>query len=177
MNRIQPIDPSAATGKARELLEAVKGKLGMVPNMMRAMAQAPSVLEAYLNFSSALNKGTLAPSVREAIALAVGQANRCQYCVSAHTVLGAKAGLSETAATAARSGESTDPKTSAALRLALEINNKRGLVSDADLAAARSGGLNDGEIAEIVAAVSLNIFTNYFNHVADPQIDFPTVKL
>jgi len=65
----------------------------------------------------------------------------------------------------------------AALRLALAINNNRGNVEDGELAAARSGGLTDGEIAEVVGVVSLNIFTNYFNHVADPQIDFPVVKL
>jgi len=26
---------------------------------------------------------------------------------------------------------------------------------------------------EIITAVALNLFTNYFNHVADPVIDFP----
>ena len=177
MNRIQPVAPESATGRTRELLDAVHGKLGLVPNMMRAMANAPAVLEAYLNFSGALNKGTLSAKTREAIALAVGQANRCQYCVSAHTVLGQKAGLKDSDVTAARSGESSDGNIAAALRLALAVNSQRGHVADADLAAARSAGLTDGEIAEVVGVVSLNIFTNYFNHVADPQIDFPAVKL
>jgi uncharacterized peroxidase-related enzyme len=177
MNRIQPLDPAAAAGRPRELLDAVKSKLGMVPNMMRAMAHAPVVLESYLNFSAALNKGTLGPAVREAIALAVGQANRCQYCVSAHTILGGKAGLSPADVLAARAGESADARFAATLRLALAVNNKQGRVTDADLAAARSAGLGDGEIAEVVAAVALNVFTNYFNHVADPQIDFPVVPL
>jgi hypothetical protein len=31
------------------------------------------------------------------------------------------------------------------------------------------------KIAEIVATVALNIFTNYFNHVAGTEIDFPEV--
>ena len=177
MNRIPTIDPASATGKAQELMEAVKGKMGKIPNMMRAMANAPAVLEAYLNFSGALGKGKINPKIREAIALAVGQANKCQYCVSAHTVLGSKAGLSEADVTAARAGESGDAKLSGALRLALAINNNQGNVSDADLAAARAAGLSDGEITEVVGVVSLNIFTNYFNHVADPEIDFPVAAL
>jgi uncharacterized peroxidase-related enzyme len=177
MNRIRPIVPDAVTGRAWELLEAVKTKLGVIPNMMRAMANSPAVLDAYLSLSSALNRGSLSGRTREAIALAIGQANGCQYCVSAHTLLGKKAGLSEADVTAARTGESSDPKTAAALRLALIVNNKQGHVSDAELAAARSAGLSDGEIGEVVAVVSLNIFTNYFNHVADPEIDFPVVKL
>jgi len=32
---------------------------------------------------------------------------------------------------------------------------------------------SNGEINEIVGNVALNIFTNYFNHVAETEIDFP----
>jgi len=39
--------------------------------------------------------------------------------------------------------------------------------------AVRQAGFTDGEIAEAVANVALNIFTNYFNHVAATDIDFP----
>lgn len=177
MTRIQPLNPETVTGPAQQLLEAVKGKLGVVPNMMRTMAHAPAVLEAYLNFSGALAKGSLDGKTREAIALAVGQANKCQYCVSAHTILGKKSGLNDAEVTAARTGESANPKLAAILRLAMAINNKQANISDADLSAARQSGVTDAEIAEVVGVVSLNVFTNYFNHVADPQIDFPVVQL
>lgn len=177
MPRIQPLDANTVTGHTQELLQAVKAKLGATPNMMRTLAVAPSALEAYLGFSGALAKGTLGPKTREAIALAVGQANRCQYCISAHTLLAGKAGLADAEITAARTGESADPKLAATLRLSLEINNKHGHIPDADFAAARNAGLSDAEIIEVIGVVSLNIFTNYFNHVADPAIDFPVVKL
>lgn len=177
MNRIQPVDPNTASGPTKELLDAVKAKLGKVPNMLRAMAHSPAVLDAYLSLSGALGKGALSVRTREAIALAVGQANQCQYCVSAHTLLAKKAGLSDSDATAARTGESSDPKIAAALRFAVALNKHQGRVGNAELAAARSAGLSDGEIGEIVAVVALNIFTNYFNHVADPEIDFPVVNL
>jgi alkylhydroperoxidase family enzyme len=48
-------------------------------------------------------------------------------------------------------------------------------VTDRDLAAVRAAGFDDGAIAEVVAQVALNIFTNYFNHVAGTDIDFPRV--
>lgn len=41
---------------------------------------------------------------------------------------------------------------------------------------ARADGLNDGALAEVVANVALNLFTNYFNHVAESDIDFPKVE-
>ena len=50
MNRIPTIDPATATGKAKQLLDAVQSKLGIVPNLTRVLANAPAALEGYLNF-------------------------------------------------------------------------------------------------------------------------------
>ena len=85
MERVTPVDFEAAEGEARQLLGAVKAKLGIVPKMTRSMAVSPSVLEAYLGFSGALAHGVLPAKVREQLALDVGMANHCDYCVSAHT--------------------------------------------------------------------------------------------
>ena len=40
---------------------------------------------------------------------------------------------------------------------------------------ARNASLGDADIVEIVAAVALNIFTNYLNIAAETDIDFPPV--
>lgn len=176
MSRIETINPANATGKAKELLDAVKSKLGMTPNMMRSMANSPAVLDAYLKFSGSLGTGDLPSKTREQIALAVGQANSCDYCLSAHSTIGKMVGLTAEQILEGRRGSSTDTTTNAVLRFARQLVDKRGLVSDVDLAAVRSAGLNDGAIAEIVANVALNIFTNYFNHVAETEIDFPRAE-
>jgi alkylhydroperoxidase family enzyme len=52
----------------------------------------------------------------------------------------------------------------------------RGHVADEDLAAVRQQGFDDERIVEIMANTALNLFTNYFNHVAHTEIDFPVVK-
>lgn len=173
MNRIQPIDPTQATGHAKEMLDAVQSKLGMTPNMMRAMATSPAVLDAYLSFSGALGKGTLSAKVREQIALAVGEKNGCDYCLAAHSAIGKMVGLTPEQIADSRLGSAVDGRTGAILGLSRAIVDKRGLLSDGDLAAARSAGLDDAAIAETVANVALNIFTNYFNHVAATVVDFP----
>jgi uncharacterized peroxidase-related enzyme len=176
MSRIKAINPANATGKAKQLLEAVQSKLGITPNLMRAMANSPAVLEGYLNFSGALAGGSLNAKVREQIALAVAEVNSCGYCLSAHTAIGKMVGLDSEAITLARRIAASDAKTDAILKLAQSITLQRGEISDADFRAARTAGLTDGEIAEVVANVALNIFTNYFNLVADTVIDFPEVK-
>jgi AhpD family alkylhydroperoxidase len=93
MPRLQPVDPSQTTGKTKTLLEGVGKALGVIPNMMRTMAEAPPVLEGYLALSGALGKGRLSAKLREQIALAVAEQNACEYCLAAHSLLGAKAGL------------------------------------------------------------------------------------
>jgi uncharacterized peroxidase-related enzyme len=173
MQRITPVDPEAAPGRAKELLEAVKARLGLIPNMACLMAVSPPVLEAYLGFVGALSRGVLPVRVRELLALDVAEANRCNYCVSAHWLLGKRAGLTEQDVLDGRRGACADPQADAVLRFARKLLEKKGVIDDADLARVREAGYGDAEIAEIVAHVGLNVFTNYFNSVAGTPIDFP----
>lgn len=176
MSRIHQLAPEAAAGKAKDLLDAVNGKLGLVPNMTRAMANSPAVLEGYLGLSGALAKGRLSPKNREQIALAVGQVNHCDYCLAAHSTIGKMVGLTPEQILDSRRGTAVDPKSDAVIRFARKIVDARGQVSDADIGEVRAAGLDDGAIAEVVANVALNIFTNYFNHVAETDIDFPRAE-
>ncbi|QEL17483.1 carboxymuconolactone decarboxylase family protein [Limnoglobus roseus] len=176
MSRLNSVHPETATGRAKELLDAVKHHLGMVPNMTRAMANAPAVLDAYLQFSGALAKGALSPKVREQIALAVAEANGCNYCLAAHNAVGKMVGLTADQIRDSRLGTAVDAKANALVRFARQVVNARGRVTDSDLAAVRTAGWDDGAIAEVVANVAVHVFTNYFNLVGDIAIDFPPVE-
>jgi uncharacterized peroxidase-related enzyme len=176
MNRVPPIDPALATGKTQQLFTAVKGKLGFVPNLMRVLGNSPAALEGYLGFSSTLAGGALSPRLREQIALVVAEINGCGYCLSAHTVLGGKAGLSPDEVLEARRVCATDEKSGAALKFARAVTLQRGHVADCELQAARAAGLGEAEIVEVVLHVALNVLTNYTNNVARTAIDFPEVK-
>jgi uncharacterized peroxidase-related enzyme len=176
MSRLKPVDPTTATGKAKELLDAVKNKLGIVPNMTRVMAASPVVLESYLGFSGALSGGLLDAKTREQLALLTAQENHCDYCLSAHTAIGKMVGLKHEEIVASREGDGSNPKTTAALTFSKRILDTKGQISEADLTAVRSAGFSEGEIAEIIAHVALNVFTNYFNIATDVDIDFPKVS-
>ncbi len=173
MSRFNLVSPESATGKAKELLEAVKAKLGMAPNMMRAMANAPAALDGYLQLSNSLSHGVLSAKVREQLALAVAQANECDYCLAAHSTIGKMVGLTSDQITDSRLGGAVDPKADALIRLARKIVDSRGRVKGSDLDEVREAGFDDGAIAEVVAHVALNVFTNYFNTLVETEIDFP----
>lgn len=173
MTRIPAIDPTSATGKTAELFTAVKGKLGMVPNLMRTFGQSPAVLEAYLAFSNALAGGVLPARVREQIALTIAEANESDYCLAAHSMIGKGEGLSPESIANARRAQASDPKIDALLKFARTVVSSRGHVDDSEIDALRSAGVSDAEIIEVIANVSLSNFTNYTNHIAGTEIDFP----
>jgi uncharacterized peroxidase-related enzyme len=173
MPRIQPLDLNAADPATETLLSSVKKSMGFVPNLVATMAHSPAVLRAYLNFSQALSGGTLPRRLREQIALVVGASNACDYCVAAHTASGIRAGLTEEQTKNARRANSDDDQEHAALVFARKVVQERGHVNDSDVEQLRHSGYTDGEIGEIVANVAVNIFTNYFNHVAGTDVDFP----
>jgi uncharacterized peroxidase-related enzyme len=176
MNRIAQLDPAQTTGKTKRLFDGVQASLGIVPNLFRVFGNSPAALEGYINLNAALAGGVLNAKVREQIALAVAEINDCTYCRSAHTYLGSKVGLSEREILDARKVVATDERTEAILNLARSIVVERGELGDSEFKAARTSGLTDAEIVETVANVSLNILTNYLNHVARTVVDFPEVK-
>jgi len=176
MSRIPALDPDTATGKAKDLLAAVAAKFGSTPNLFKVAARSPASLEALIGLSGALGGGALPAKIRESLAIAVAEVNGCDYCHSAHSLIGKGAGLSDADISQARSGRAADSKTEAALAFARAVVANRGKVSDGDLAHAHQAGLGDGDIVEIVAQVAMNIFTNYLNSVAETEIDFPVVR-
>ncbi len=171
MPRLNVVDPATETGRVKEIFDGpLKGKH---LNIFKGFANSPAVLDAYLAMSGALNNSSLSGKDREAVALAVGQANDCNYCLAAHTALGKMAGMSEAETIAARRGDSDDPRIAALTKFAQAIHEKRGWVSDDNLATFRAAGFSDGEVAEVVAVYALNLFSNYFNHLNETEIDFP----
>lgn len=176
MSRLKAIEPTTSSGKTGELLDAVKGKFGMVPNLMRVMANSTAVLEGYLGLSGALGTGTLDLQIREQIALMTAQANHCDYCLSAHTAIGKLVGLEEQEIIASREGRGPTARATAALTFAKQVLDSKGHVSDENVQTVRKAGFSDAQIAEIIAHVALNVFTNYFNSAMQVDIDFPKVS-
>jgi alkylhydroperoxidase family enzyme len=87
--------------------------------------------------------------------------------------MGKMQGLDQDEMLTIREGKSPDPKRNAAVVFALKVQDTKGFVSDDDLAKVRDAGWDDAAIADIVAVTALNLYTNFFNHVNDTELDFP----
>ncbi len=177
MSRVQLINSQNTTSDRKALLDQVHQAFGATPAMFQAVANSPAALKSMWGSFGALATGVLGAKLGEKIAIAVANRNSCEYCLAAHTALGQGAGVSAEDMSAAQLGQSSDPKTAAALSFALKLVNNRGQVSDTDTQALRHAGFNDEEIVEIISHVALNLFTNYINIALNVPVDFPKIQL
>ena len=162
---------------SQPVLDQIRKAFDGIPNMFKATANSPAALQSMWSAFGALGKGTLGARLGEQLAVAIANRNRCEYCLAAHTVLGQKAGASAAEMSAAQSGDSDDARTAAALTFALKVVEQRAQVSETDVANLRNAGFSDEQIVEILAHVSLNLFTNYINIALAVPVDFPKVAL
>ncbi|MFE0332576.1 carboxymuconolactone decarboxylase family protein, partial [Streptomyces sp. NPDC058960] len=135
MSRLNAPSPDEVPDGAKGILGNIGAQFGFVPNMFGTLASNPTVLDVVMTLQDSLSR-VLDAKTRHTIALAVSQANGCDYCLAIHTYVSSKlGGMSSDEIDLARAGSSIDPKRAAVARFAQQVVNSRGQVSDADLAA------------------------------------------
>ena len=177
MSRINVVNEENANAEQQSLLDAIQSQLGMVPNFLKVRANSPAALRAFLGLHGIASEGSLDAQTRERIALAVAQQNACEYCVSAHTAIGRKAGLDGAEIEANRAGSSQDAKAAAAVKFAQALAEHSGEVTTAEILEVRNAGYSESDIVEIITHVGMNILTNILGKASRVEIDFPKVEL
>ncbi len=177
MSRINVVERESATQEQSELFDAIVGQLGMLPNFLKVFANSPSALKAFLGLHSIANEGSLDTATKERIALALAEQNACEYCVSAHTAIGSKAGLSGAEIEANRAGSSHDAKAAVAVKFAKSLAENNGEVTTSEILEARKAGYSESDIVEIITHVGMNVLTNILGKASRVEIDFPKVSL
>lgn len=177
MSRIAVVTNENATAEQQRLLDAIQAQLGMVPNFLKVFANSPAALRAFLGLHTIAGEGSLDAQTRERIALALAQQNSCEYCLSAHTALGRRAGLDSREMQANRAGTSHDARAAAAVKFARSLVEHQGEVTSAELTEVRDAGFSDADIVEIITHVGMNLLTNILGKASRVAIDFPKVAV
>ena len=117
--------------KSQEMLNAVKSKLGQTFNIFTTMAHSSAALGAYLGASGAMGTSQLSGALREQLALTVAGANACDYCASAHTVLGKMNGFTDEQVLEIRKGSASfDSKLDALVKFTASTVENRGRATE-----------------------------------------------
>ncbi|MGW5360574.1 carboxymuconolactone decarboxylase family protein [Actinopolymorpha pittospori] len=176
MSRLNAPSPDDVPDEAKGILDNVGAQFGFVPNMFATLASNPAVLDVVMTLQGTLSR-VLDAKTRHTIALAVSQANGCDYCLAMHTYVSSElGGMSSDDIDLARAGSSIDPERAAVARFAQRVVETHGQVSDADLAAVRGAGYTDPQILAIVAVAVRALLTNFINNVNQTDIDIPAVS-
>jgi len=177
MSRINTPALDTATGATAEVYAQIKKAVGKVPNAYAAIgALVPEALKAYLAADAAVTSGTLDKKDIETIRITVSKGTGCDYCQTAHTVIGKMVGLPIDTLRQLNEGQSTgDAKRDALVAFVRVLVETSGTISQAQFDAIKAAGYTDAQLAEISLTMGLILVTNLFNRINDTDVDFPKV--
>jgi uncharacterized peroxidase-related enzyme len=167
--------PTAAivTPANQAIFEQLKSGLGMLPNLYATMAYSPNALGTYLTLQNA--KSSLSPKEREVINLVVSQVNECEYCLAAHTAIGAMVGFKpEQIIELRKGGASFDAKLDALAKLTKSAAINRGHATQDTIDAFFAAGYTEGNLVDSVVVIGDKIITNYLHALTKVPVDFPS---
>ncbi len=171
--RIPGLTDATQTGPQKAARETVKKLWGGHLNITDTMAHNPAILEAFLNFWSAIDVSGLSFEDREVICMDMAVQNGCHYCVPAHLHMVQERGVDADMIARITQGELMQDDTRAARlqRLTRRLVETGGKLEDAEVMQARNDGFDNTQLVAIVAEIAHCHFTNSLNRLADTQPD------
>lgn len=162
----------SAPEASRELLVAAKSKYGFLPNLLGAMASAPTLLKAYVTLAGIYEESSLTAAERQTVLLTVSYENSCEYCVAAHSVIAGMQKVPSDVVDAIREGKPiADLRLEALRRFTANVVRSRGWPSGDDVHAFLAAGYGQQQVLEVVLGVGIKTLSNYTNHIAGTPLD------
>ncbi len=173
MKNLEHLSFEEASNETKEIFTSLKEKMGQVPNVYATIGNSSKALRGILNLNTTLSEGEFSGKEVEAIALSVAQVNECNYCLAAHTTVGKMQGFTEDETVEIRTGEIKDEKLKALTELAKQITVTRGNPDQGLINNFFTAGYSKAALSELIGFIAVNTITNYINHLAETDIDFP----
>ena len=167
-------DLEDASPEAAAILRRTGDQLGFVPNMYRAMAQAPGLLETYADgYQRFRAVSRLSPVEQEVVFLTISRWNSCHYCVAAHSVVADVMSRVPAEVTAAlREGRPLpDTRLNALAVFTTDMLEWRGWPTVAAVDAFKAAGYDDRHILAIILAIAVKTISNFTNHLFQTPLD------
>ena len=159
----------------QQIFDQLEKGLGFVPNLYAYYAKSETALPDYLALQN--RKSSLTKKEREVVNLVVSQYNGCEYCQSAHTVLGGLNGFTADQILEIRGGTASfDAKLDALAKFTLDVTANKGRVQHTAKDAFFAAGYDEVNLIDIVINIGDKIISNYIHNLAQFEIDFPLAQ-
>lgn len=162
-------DPAVSTPLAQ-----AEAKMGMLPNMYRAMVNLPALLDTYNHgYAQFRAEGGFTPVEQEVVLLAISRFNGCHYCVAAHSfVADMMSKVPADVTDAIRDGRPiADAKLEALREFAHVMTESRGNPTPEQAQDFLDAGYSEQHILGIILAISAKVISNYSNHIFHTELD------
>lgn len=166
--------PADAGPEARAAMARGKQSARILPNMYRAMAHAPGLLDTYLTgYERFRSESGFTSQEQEVVFLTISAENTCEYCVAAHSFIADTFSHVPVDITdALRAGRPLGDPRLEALRLFTEhLLLERGRPSRRAAADFLAHGYTEQHILYLVLALGVKTMSNYTNHLFDTPVD------
>lgn len=167
----QADDPDASVA---EPLAATQEKMGMDPNMSRAMANLPALLDTYQHgYQQIREKSGFSAIEQEMLFLSISRENRCEYCVAAHSFIAdAMSKVPPAVTDAILDGEPiADAKLEALRSFTQKMVASRGNPTTREADVFLEAGYSEVQILGVILAIGVKMFSNYTNHLFGTEVD------
>lgn len=163
-------------GNARqlELLQKTKKENRMIPNMYKAMANSPALLDSYMyGYKLFRQESGFTAEEAEVVFLTISAENHCVYCMGAHSLLADTASNVPVKVTEAIRNNQKIPheKFSKLSEFTSIMVNKRGLPTEEDVNVFLNAGYTESHVLSIILAISIKTISNYTNHIFHTELD------
>ena len=172
MSKFNVHTKETAPTKSAELLGNAEKVFGFIPNLLGVFAESPATLKAYLTIGQIFDESSFSATERQVVALAASRFNECRYCVAAHSVVADLQKVPADVIEAIRNDQPiADSKLEVLRTFTTAVVEKRGWVSDDEIAAFLAAGYSRAQILEVILGISLKTLSSYSNHIADTPLD------
>jgi uncharacterized peroxidase-related enzyme len=173
MKELFPVHTAdTAPEDARPLLLQAEKNLGMVPNLERVMASAPTLLAGYVQLWELFDQTSLTPIERQVVYQTANFENECNYCVPWHTHLSQIAKMAPEDIQALRDGSAlSDSKLEALRHFTQALVRTQGKISQSDMDAFVAHGWSSQHALEVVLGLAVKTMSNYTNSIAGTPLD------
>ncbi|QLB12177.1 putative peroxidase-related enzyme [Bisgaardia hudsonensis] len=174
MARLTVHSISSAPEEAKARMEAVQRNNGFIPNLIGVLANSPQALAFYQEIGKMNGTNSLTAEEIEVVQITAAVHNGCDFCVAGHSKI-AKLRLKMPApileALRNRTAIEGNLKYQALAVFTMQLIDKRGQVSDAELTAFKSVGYSDQNVLDVIMGIALATLCNYANNVAQTEIN------
>jgi len=167
-------DKEEVNAQAKELFERSEKELKMIPNLYKAMANAPEILQAYMEGDKNFRENSgFSSAEQEVILLVISYENGCEYCMAAHSSMADfYSKVPQEVTNAIREDKPIEDKKLGALAcMTREMLLSRGRPDPSVVKDFLSAGYSEKQLLDIVLAISVKTLSNYTNHLFNTPVD------